>query len=99
MSNHAGVVPIDGLMLQLAVHDQHPKQRVPQLPAADDPMTTFEITDHVGETIQQTLYKLLTTRPRPFTRPAGWRPVQLPDVHNSTAHIRAQHRDRKSHGY
>jgi 1-acyl-sn-glycerol-3-phosphate acyltransferase len=35
--------------------------------AADDPMTMFEVTDHVRETIQQTLYKLLTKRPHPFT--------------------------------
>ncbi|WP_280255831.1 lysophospholipid acyltransferase family protein [Nocardia wallacei] len=35
VSNHAGVVPIDGLMLQLAVHDRHPKQRALRLLAAD----------------------------------------------------------------
>jgi 1-acyl-sn-glycerol-3-phosphate acyltransferase len=33
--NHAGVLPLDGLMLQLAVHDRHPKQRVVRLLAAD----------------------------------------------------------------
>lgn len=32
--------------------------------AADDPMVTFELTDHVRETIQQTLYRL----PRPAQR-------------------------------
>ena len=35
VSNHAGVLPIDGLMLQLAVHDRHPKQRALRLLAAD----------------------------------------------------------------
>lgn len=35
--------------------------------AADDPMTMFEVTDQVRETIQQTLYKLLTKRRNPFT--------------------------------
>ncbi|NKY32884.1 acyltransferase family protein [Nocardia speluncae] len=35
--------------------------------AADDPMTMFEVTDHIRETIQQTLYKRLTQRRNPFT--------------------------------
>ncbi|MEV0106025.1 lysophospholipid acyltransferase family protein [Nocardia sp. NPDC050799] len=35
VANHAGTVPIDGLMLQLAVHDHHPKQRALRLLAAD----------------------------------------------------------------
>ncbi|MFF0489624.1 lysophospholipid acyltransferase family protein [Nocardia sp. NPDC003482] len=35
--------------------------------AADDPMTMFEVTDQVRETIQQTLYKLLARRRNPFT--------------------------------
>ncbi|MGY2061569.1 lysophospholipid acyltransferase family protein, partial [Nocardia gipuzkoensis] len=35
VSNHAGVVPLDGLMLQLAVHDNHAKQRALRLLAAD----------------------------------------------------------------
>ncbi|MBH0778330.1 lysophospholipid acyltransferase family protein [Nocardia bovistercoris] len=35
--------------------------------AAEDPMTMFEVTDQVRETIQQTLYKLLTKRRNPFT--------------------------------
>ncbi|MFI6167291.1 lysophospholipid acyltransferase family protein [Nocardia sp. NPDC051052] len=35
--------------------------------AADDPMTMFEVTDQVRETIQSTLYKLLTKRRNPFT--------------------------------
>ena len=29
---------------------------------ADDPMVTFELTDQVRETIQQTLYRLLAGR-------------------------------------
>lgn len=33
---------------------------------ADDPMVMFEVTDHVRETIQQTLYKLLTKRRNVF---------------------------------
>lgn len=35
VANHAGTVPIDGLMLQLAVHDKHPHQRALRLLAAD----------------------------------------------------------------
>ncbi|MFQ6326424.1 lysophospholipid acyltransferase family protein [Nocardia sp. CWNU-33] len=35
VANHAGTVPLDGLMLQLAVHDKHPKQRALRLLAAD----------------------------------------------------------------
>ena len=34
--------------------------------AADDPMVTFELTDQVRETIQQTLYQLLTNRRNTF---------------------------------
>ncbi|HLS76529.1 MAG TPA: lysophospholipid acyltransferase family protein [Nocardia sp.] len=34
---------------------------------AEDPMTMFEVTDQVRETIQHTLYKLLTKRRNPFT--------------------------------
>ena len=30
--------------------------------AADDPMVTFDLTDQVRETIQQTLYSVLVTR-------------------------------------
>ncbi|MEO6880062.1 MAG: lysophospholipid acyltransferase family protein [Mycobacteriaceae bacterium] len=35
--------------------------------AADDPMVVFNLTDQVRETIQQTLYALLTRRGNPFT--------------------------------
>jgi 1-acyl-sn-glycerol-3-phosphate acyltransferase len=34
--------------------------------SADDPMVTFELTDHVRETIQQTLYQLLANRRNAF---------------------------------
>lgn len=34
--------------------------------AADDPMVTFELTDQVRETIQQTLYQLLGMRSNTF---------------------------------
>lgn len=34
--------------------------------AADDPMVTFELTDQVRETIQQTLYRLLAGRRNMF---------------------------------
>ncbi|NLG54423.1 MAG: hypothetical protein GX542_02050, partial [Rhodococcus sp.] len=34
--------------------------------AAEDPMELFEVTDHVRETIQQTLYKLLARRRNVF---------------------------------
>ncbi|MGV9410241.1 lysophospholipid acyltransferase family protein [Nocardia sp. NPDC003693] len=35
VANHAGTVPIDGLMLQLAIHDRHAEQRALRLLAAD----------------------------------------------------------------
>lgn len=35
VANHAGTVPLDGLILQLAVHDHHPRQRALRLLAAD----------------------------------------------------------------
>lgn len=35
VANHAGVVALDGLMLQLAVHDRHPSHRALRLLAAD----------------------------------------------------------------
>ncbi|MFE3796524.1 1-acyl-sn-glycerol-3-phosphate acyltransferase [Nocardia tengchongensis] len=35
VANHAGVLPLDGLMLQVAVHDRHPGQRALRLLAAD----------------------------------------------------------------
>ncbi len=35
VANHAGVLPLDGLMTQLAVHDQHPLRRPLRLLAAD----------------------------------------------------------------
>lgn len=34
--------------------------------AADDPMINFDLTDQVRETIQQTLYRLLTDRRNTF---------------------------------
>lgn len=37
--------------------------------AAGDPMAMFDLAGHIRETIQQTLYKLLAKRPRPFTGP------------------------------
>ncbi|MFF4320861.1 1-acyl-sn-glycerol-3-phosphate acyltransferase [Streptomyces sp. NPDC001568] len=35
VANHSGTLPLDGLMLQVAVHDQHPAQRHLRLLAAD----------------------------------------------------------------
>ncbi len=35
VANHAGVLPLDGLMLSVAVHDEHPAQRDLRLLAAD----------------------------------------------------------------
>lgn len=35
VSNHSGTLPLDGLMLQVAVHDNHPAQRHLRLLAAD----------------------------------------------------------------
>ncbi|MFJ5550954.1 lysophospholipid acyltransferase family protein [Streptomyces sp. NPDC093225] len=35
VANHSGTLPLDGLMLQVAVHDRHPEQRHLRLLAAD----------------------------------------------------------------
>ena len=35
VANHAGVLPFDGLMLSVAVHDEHPAHRDLRLLAAD----------------------------------------------------------------
>lgn len=35
VANHAGTLPLDGVMLQLAVHDHHPEHRILRLLAAD----------------------------------------------------------------
>ena len=47
--------------------------------AADDPMVIFELTDHVRETIQQSLYKLLMKRGSSVPR------LNLRRVHHSSA--------------
>lgn len=59
-----GMVPLPskwhiafGTPIQTADFDEH---------AADDPMVTFEVTDNVRETIQQTLYQLLGKRRNTF---------------------------------
>lgn len=59
-----GIVPLPskwhiafGTPIQTADFDEH---------AADDPMVTFEVTDNVRETIQQTLYQLLGKRRNAF---------------------------------
>ena len=59
-----GVVPLPskwhiafGTPIETADFDEH---------AADDPMVTFEVTDNVRETIQQTLYQLLGKRRNTF---------------------------------
>ena len=60
----AGLVPLPskwhiafGTPIDTTGYDEH---------AADDPMVTFELTDQVRETIQQTLFDLLTKRRNPF---------------------------------
>ena len=56
----------------VAVEVAHPVRRSDRRPsdyddaAADDPMVTFELTDQVRETIQQTLYQLLANRRNMF---------------------------------
>ena len=61
----AGLVPLPskwhiafGTPIDTTGYDEH---------AADDPMITFEVTDQVRETIQQTLFDLLTRRRNPFS--------------------------------
>ena len=59
-----GLVPLPskwhiafGTPIETADFDEH---------AADDPMITFEVTDNVRETIQQTLFQLLGKRRNTF---------------------------------
>lgn len=64
LAGPAGMVPLPskwhiqfGEPIQTADYDEA---------AADDPMITFELTDQVRETIQQTLYQLLASRRNTF---------------------------------
>jgi 1-acyl-sn-glycerol-3-phosphate acyltransferase len=64
LAGPAGMVPLPskwhiqfGEPIQTADYDEA---------AADDPMVTFELTDQVRETIQQTLYQLLANRRNTF---------------------------------
>ncbi|OBI74048.1 lysophospholipid acyltransferase family protein [Mycobacterium sp. E740] len=64
LAGPAGMVPLPskwyikfGEPIQTADYDES---------AADDPMVTFELTDQVRETIQQTLYQLLAQRRNTF---------------------------------
>lgn len=64
LAGAAGLVPLPskwhiqfGEPIQTADYDES---------AADDPMITFELTDQVRETIQQTLYQLLANRRNTF---------------------------------
>ncbi len=64
LAGPAGLVPLPskwriafGKPIQTADYDEG---------AAEDPMITFELTDQVRETIQQTLYRLLATRRNVF---------------------------------
>lgn len=64
LAGPAGLVPLPskwhiafGAPIDTTGYDEH---------AADDPMVTFEITDQVRETIQQTLFSLLSQRRNTF---------------------------------
>lgn len=64
LAGPAGLVPLPskwhiafGAPIDTTGYDEH---------AADDPMVTFEITDQVRETIQQTLFSLLSRRRNTF---------------------------------
>jgi 1-acyl-sn-glycerol-3-phosphate acyltransferase len=64
LAGPAGLIPLPskwhiafGTPIETAEYDET---------AADDPMVTFELTDQVRETIQQTLYQLLTKRRNMF---------------------------------
>ena len=64
LAGPAGLVPLPskwhiafGTPIDTTGYDEH---------AAEDPMVTFEVTDQVRETIQQTLFDLLAQRRNPF---------------------------------
>ena len=64
LAGPAGLIPLPskwhiafGAPIETADYDES---------AADDPMVTFELTDQVRETIQQTLYQLLGMRSNTF---------------------------------
>ncbi|CDO86846.1 lysophospholipid acyltransferase family protein [Mycobacterium triplex] len=57
VANHAGVLPFDGLMLSVAVHDEHPAQRDMRLLAAD---MVFDLP-LVGETARKAGHTMACT--------------------------------------
>lgn len=57
VANHAGVLPLDGLMASVAVHDQHPSHRDLRLLAAD---MVFDLPV-VGETARKTGHTMACT--------------------------------------
>lgn len=64
LAGPAGLIPLPskwhiafGAPIDTSAYDEH---------AADDPMVTFELTDQVRETIQQTLFSLLSQRRNTF---------------------------------
>src|SRR6185312_6462883 len=57
VANHAGVLPFDGLMLSVAVHDEHPAERDLRLLAAD---MVFDLPV-VGETARKAGHTMACT--------------------------------------
>jgi len=57
VANHAGVLPFDGLMLSVAVHDEHPAQRDLRLLAAD---MVFDLPV-IGETARKAGHTMACT--------------------------------------
>ena len=58
VANHSGTLPLDGLMLQVAVHDNHPAERHLRLLAAD--LVTI---DHISSSSRE-LWRGRPCRPR-----------------------------------
>lgn len=78
VANHAGVLPFDGLMLSVAVHDRHPAQRDLRLLAADmvfDMPVVGELARRAGHTMACTddAHRLLAAGKLTAVFPEGYK--------------------------
>ncbi|MCV7177272.1 lysophospholipid acyltransferase family protein [Mycolicibacterium sphagni] len=83
VANHAGTLPFDGLMLSVAVHDHHPKQRDLRLLAADmvfDMPMMGPIARKAGHTMASTVdaHRLLVSGELTAVFPEGYKGLGKP---------------------
>jgi 1-acyl-sn-glycerol-3-phosphate acyltransferase len=83
VSNHSGTVPVDGLMLQVAIHDHHPAGRMLRMLAADlvfQNPGTASLARKMGHTLacQPDAERLLTNDELVAVFPEGFKGVGKP---------------------